>query len=89
MFVDHWLNTTSYERYFNACAPDICQYTVSQRYDFLRIITLMFGLVGGLSSALSIIVPFIIITIWPAVYKFIIRKRTYVMQTVPTENTYR
>jgi hypothetical protein len=78
MFVDHWLNTTYYERYFNACAPDLCQYIVIERYDFLHIMTLMVGLFGGLSSALTIIVPFIIMTAWPITYKFVTRKRTRV-----------
>jgi hypothetical protein len=87
MFVDHWLNTTYYERYFNVCAPDICQYTVTQRYDFLHIITFMVELFGGLSSALSIIVPFIIMTAWPIVYKFVSRKRTRVNQIVVDGNT--
>jgi hypothetical protein len=86
MFVDHWLNTTSYERYFNACTPDLCQYTVSQRYDFLHILTLMIGLYGGLSSALTIIAPFIIATIWPAVTKFVTRKRTRVIQLVAVDD---
>jgi hypothetical protein len=86
MFVDHWLNTTSYERYFNACAPDLCLYTISQRYDFLYIVTFMIGLFGGLSSALRIIVPLIIMTIWPVVYKFFSLKRTRVNQIVVDEN---
>jgi hypothetical protein len=87
MFVDHWLNITYYERYFNACAPDICQYTVTQRYNFLYTITFMVELFGGLSSALSIIVPFIIMTAWPIVYRFATRKRTHVNQIVVGENT--
>jgi hypothetical protein len=86
MFVDHWLNTTSYEQYFNACTPDLCQYTVSERYDFLHILTLMIGLFGGLSSALTIIAPFIIVTIWPIARKFVTRKRTRVIQLVGVED---
>lgn len=87
IFVDHWLNTTSYERYFNACASDLCQYILIQRYDFLDIIILMVGLFGGLSSALNIIVPFIIMTAWPIVYKFSTRKRRRINQIVPSGNT--
>ena len=76
MFVDHWFNTTSYERYFNACAPDLCQYTITERYGFLPISIVIFGLYGGLSLALRIIVPFIIITVWPVAYRFITQKPT-------------
>jgi hypothetical protein len=86
MFVDHWLNTTSYERYFNSCTPDLCQYTVSQRYDLLHILTLMIGLFGGLSSALTIIAPFIIVTMWPTARKLVTRKRKRVTQLVVVED---
>jgi hypothetical protein len=41
MFVDHWLNATYYERYFNMCKSDLCQYTVIQQHDFLNIVTFM------------------------------------------------
>jgi hypothetical protein len=86
MFVDHWLNTTSYERYFNACAPDLCRHTVNQEYGFLRVITLMIGLFGGLSSALKIITPFIIVTLWPVICKLVMRKQTHVTQVEAVEN---
>jgi hypothetical protein len=86
MFVDHWLNTTSYERYFNACAPDLCQHTVNQQYGFLHLVTLMIGLFGGLSSALHIITPFIIVTLWPVICKLVMRKQTHVTQVEAVEN---
>ena len=86
MFVDHWLNITYYERYFNMCAPDLCQYTMIQHHDFLNIVTFMIGFYGGLSSALSIIVPFIIMTVWPIIYNFLSRRRTRVNQIAVDEN---
>ncbi len=87
MFVDHWLNATYYERYFNMCEPDLCQYTVIQHHDFLYIVTFMIGFYGGLSSALSIVVPFIIMAAWPIIYKFFSRKRTRTNQIAVDENT--
>jgi hypothetical protein len=87
MFVDHWLNITYYERYFNMCAPDLCQYTVIQHHDSLNIVTFMIGFYGGLSSALQIIVPFIIMTVWPTVYKLFSRRRTHTNQIVVDRNT--
>jgi hypothetical protein len=87
MFVDHWLNTSYYERYFNICAPDLCQYTVIQQHDFLNIATFMIGFYSGLSAALSIVVPFIIMTAWPIIYKFFKRRQTRVNQAVVDGNT--
>ena len=43
MFVDRWPTVKSYERYFNECRPDLCRYSVSYRYGFLQIITLVIG----------------------------------------------
>jgi hypothetical protein len=86
MFVDHWLNATYYERYFNMCKSDLCQYTLIQHHDFLYIVTFMIGFYGGLSSVLSIIVPFIIMTAWPIVYKVFSRRRTRANQIVVDEN---
>jgi hypothetical protein len=87
MFVDHWLNATYYERYFNMCEPDLCQYTVIPHHDFLYIVTFMIGFYGGLSSVLSIVVPFIIMTAWPIIYKYFSRKRTRTNQIGVDENT--
>jgi hypothetical protein len=85
MFVTHWSNETFFERYFNHCAPASCQYTVTERYDFLLIITILIGLLGGLSSAFKIIAPFIIMKIWPIISKFIARRRTPVTQVGENE----
>jgi hypothetical protein len=85
MFVTHWSNQTLFEQYFNHCAPESCQYTVTERYDFLLIITILIGLFGGLNSVFKIIVPFIIMKIWPIISKFIARRQTPVTQFVENE----
>ena len=85
MFVTHWSNQTFFEQYFNHCAPESCQYTVTERYDFLLIITILIGLFGGLSSVFKIIAPFIIMKIWPIIWKFIARRQTPVTQFVENE----
>ena len=75
MFVTHWSNETSFERYFNQCAPDLCQYTITQRNDLLFIITTFIGLFEGLSSVFKIITPFVATTIWPMIWNFITRRK--------------
>ena len=87
MFVTHWINTTSYEKYFNSCAPDICQYTIIEYYSLLNIVVLLIGLFGGLSSALRIIAPFIINYIWPILLKLINKRRKRPRQSEQMENT--
>ncbi|UJR11793.1 hypothetical protein I4U23_015973 [Adineta vaga] len=82
MFVTHWFNKTSFEDYFKQCAPISCQYRIVQRYDFLFILTTMIGLIGGLSTALRIITSFLVVTLWPIIWKFIQQKKTrHVIQT--------
>jgi hypothetical protein len=60
---------------------------VIPHHDFLYIVTFMIGFYGGLSSALSIVVPFIIMAAWPIIYKFFSRKRTRTNQIAVDENT--
>ncbi|CAF4149719.1 unnamed protein product, partial [Adineta steineri] len=89
MFVAQWLNTTSYERYFNSCAPDQCQYTINQYYNCIQVVTLVIGLFGGLTSVLRIMVPIIIVHICPFFWKLIKRRRTRVDHNLDTEVTER
>ncbi|CAF1271274.1 unnamed protein product [Adineta steineri] len=85
MFVAQWLNTTSYERYFNSCAPDQCQYTITQYYNFIQVVTLVIGLFGGLTSILRIITPIIIMYICPFFWKLIKRRRIRVAHNLHAE----
>ena len=87
MLVDHWSNSTSYEEYFTECAPDICQYIISQRYDIFHIITLMIGLFGGLSAALRILAPFIIEILRPMILRFITRRPMHTIQPAAVRPT--
>lgn len=85
MFITHWTNKTFFQQYFNQCAPNPCQYTINQRNDLLFIITSLIGLFSGLSSVLSIITPFIIVTLRPILWKFINRRRTRTTHIVPIQ----
>ena len=87
MLVDHWSNRTSYEEYFTQCAPDLCQYIVSQRYDVLHIVTLMTGLFGGLSAVLRILAPFMVEILWPMILRFINWRRMLRIQPAAVHDT--
>lgn len=56
LFIESWKNSTSYENYFNACAPSICSYKLNQRTNALYIVTSLLSLYGGLTVGLRFIV---------------------------------
>ena len=55
VLVEQWNNRSSYEDYFNICAPTMCRYEYMQRRDALFIITSLLGLYGGLAISLRFI----------------------------------
>ncbi|CAF1269254.1 unnamed protein product [Adineta steineri] len=75
MFVEVWLNTTSFENYFQNCAPDSCSYTVSQGYSFWNILIILFSFFGALISVLTFLSPILVLHVWPFIAKFIFRRR--------------
>ncbi|UJR34748.1 hypothetical protein I4U23_027526 [Adineta vaga] len=87
MFIIHWENRTDFEKYFNACAPNICQYTIKKSYEFLLIVTILIGLFGGISSTLRIIIPLIVTKVWPFLQKMIIECRNPRRSVSQTEIT--
>ena len=56
LMVEDWYWNISHESYYSICRPYYCSYTVETRNDRLFIITTVIGLVGGLSTALKIII---------------------------------
>ncbi|CAF1154090.1 unnamed protein product [Adineta steineri] len=75
MFITNWSRHASFERYFNHCAPTLCQYTATSIHDFWFIIITLIGFFGGLSSVLRIVIPLLITKLWPIIWKFITRRR--------------
>ncbi|CAF4038067.1 unnamed protein product, partial [Adineta steineri] len=57
MFIENWTLSSSYSNYYTTCNPDSCTYTYDQRYAFVAAITVLIGLLGGLSVALRLILP--------------------------------
>lgn len=57
MLVDRWGWDFSYDVYYDLCRPSTCFYKIIKRNDFVSIIAIMLGLVGGLSKSLKFMVP--------------------------------
>ena len=60
MFIDSWSNETSYERYYNACAPVYCKYTFGRRVDVAYTLTTLLSVFKGLSMGLRFVVLFLV-----------------------------
>ncbi|CAF1199605.1 unnamed protein product [Adineta steineri] len=61
LFIEDWTNTTNFSSYYHQCAPDQCTYTYEQRFNRVYIIATVFEIVGGLSVALNIFIPLLVI----------------------------
>ena len=58
--IDRWNNQVDFADYYRICAPTQCVYTFVGHENFLYIVTLLFGLFGGLNVTLRIMAPLII-----------------------------
>ncbi|CAF1036853.1 unnamed protein product [Rotaria sp. Silwood1] len=56
LFVEIWTNHSNYTKYFEACRPLECQYTVSDKNNPLFMLANLLGLYGGLTYSLRLIV---------------------------------
>jgi hypothetical protein len=57
LMIEKWNASPTYERYYNECHPTQCTYTVETRNDLIYIFTTLFGITGGLTTVLELIVP--------------------------------
>ncbi|CAF1449799.1 unnamed protein product [Adineta steineri] len=57
LMVEEWYSTQLYDRYYDECQPIECTYTIKTRNNVIYITTTMFGIIGGLITILSCIVP--------------------------------
>jgi hypothetical protein len=56
MFVDAWINKTSYEKYFDRCAPTHCTYDYVSKKSPSSVAAALLGLYGGLTLVLRFLV---------------------------------
>ncbi len=57
LMIEQWNASPIYEKYYNQCQPTRCTYTVKTRNDVIYIVTTLFGIAGGLITALELILP--------------------------------
>ena len=57
LMIEQWGWTKMYDKYYNACQPIQCTYTIETRHNRIYIITTMVGILGGLITVLKLIVP--------------------------------
>jgi hypothetical protein len=60
LFIEYWSQSLNYSSYFALCQPASCSYEILRRNSLLETITIIIGLVGGLSISLRILVPFVV-----------------------------
>jgi hypothetical protein len=56
LMVEEWNSSIIYENYFNECEPTECIYTHQTKKNPIYIVTTIVGLIGGLTTALKLIV---------------------------------
>ncbi|CAF3643756.1 unnamed protein product [Adineta steineri] len=57
LMIEDWNPTQMYGQYYDECQPIECTYTIETRNSVIYIITTMFGIIGGLITVLSCVVP--------------------------------
>jgi hypothetical protein len=57
LMIEQWNASPIYENYYNQCQPARCTYTVKTRNDVIYIVTTLFGIAGGLTTVLKLIIP--------------------------------
>ncbi|CAF0901316.1 unnamed protein product [Adineta steineri] len=58
-FIENWIESVSFESYFNACHTDKCTYTISKRFKFGYISSTVIAFYGGLSVGLTLVIPLV------------------------------
>ena len=60
LMIEEWNATIRYTKYYDVCRPDKCGYSVEGRNDLIYIITTVVGIVGGLTTVLKFVVPWLV-----------------------------
>lgn len=70
LFIEYWEQSLNYSSYFIHCQPTSCSYKILQRNNLFATITIIIGLIGGLSVSLRILVPIVV-----AICFYLVRRR--------------
>jgi hypothetical protein len=57
LMIEQWNVSSIFENYYNECQPIECTYTFEANNDVIYIVTTLFGIVGGLTTVLRLLLP--------------------------------
>ncbi|CAF1524782.1 unnamed protein product [Adineta ricciae] len=60
LMVEKWNLSSSYKNYYNECQPFQCSYSQTVQNSAIYIVTTVIGLIGGLITALEMVLPLIV-----------------------------
>ena len=60
LMLETWNWTMMYDKYYAECEPSECRYTMKTRNDIIYIVTTLIGLIGGLVTALKLVIPLLV-----------------------------
>ncbi len=78
LFVSKWFHHFSFDRYFNECAPQSCQYSYSTKFNRIYVITTLIALFGGLTDGLHFVVSCISLLVFK-LYDYLKKKKNNVV----------
>ncbi|CAF4129948.1 unnamed protein product, partial [Adineta steineri] len=58
LFIEDWSKETLFSAYYAKCAPALCTYTFTERNSFLKVLTTLLGVYGGITVALRMCIPY-------------------------------
>ena len=82
LMVEQWTLSEKYDSYYNACQPSQCIYSYTAKTDIIYIVTTLIGLIGGLMTALKLVVPRLV-----KFFVYRILKRRNVISQIPNVQT--
>ncbi|CAF0883894.1 unnamed protein product [Adineta steineri] len=80
LFLEKIFNQTNYTEYYSQCLPNICQYIYIYRFNWIYVLTIFLGLLGGITTVLHIITPYIIRLILCIKKRCVLKKNEQVRQ---------
>lgn len=68
ILVEEWTFTSNFSSFFSNCAPQICNYTITKRNDFLTVVKDIIGVYSGLNQILSFFIPLVVYILFSIYY---------------------
>ena len=86
MFIETCSSNVSYNQFYEQCHPLSCLVTLAKRNSPIFVVTTLFGLYGGLTTALKLIVPFLVFSLYRVIRK---PRRILTIEVRPYETTHK